>query len=214
MASKWLLWQLADSAFPAGALAHSGGLEAAMQLGLVRDRDSLREFVVTILQQSHRGVAVFLNRVWLEPDAFEKQDRECDLFLNSSIANRASRSQGQAFLATAARTFDVQELRQRAIDVRRMKLPCHFSPIIGWIGQCLSMPRESTLELFAFFTARSCLSSAVRLGVIGPLEAQHMLATLSPPLEIDPSADPVQIAPVLDLVQSTQDRLYSRLFQS
>lgn len=29
MPSDWIAWQLCDSAFPAGAFAHSGGLEAA-----------------------------------------------------------------------------------------------------------------------------------------------------------------------------------------
>jgi urease accessory protein len=33
----WLLWQLADSAFPTGGFAHSGGLEAAWQHGEIRN---------------------------------------------------------------------------------------------------------------------------------------------------------------------------------
>lgn len=33
--SSWVMWQLVDSAFPAGGLNHSQGLEAAMQASLV-----------------------------------------------------------------------------------------------------------------------------------------------------------------------------------
>ena len=36
--NQWLLWQLADSAFPTGGFAHSGGLEAAWQNGEVSNR--------------------------------------------------------------------------------------------------------------------------------------------------------------------------------
>ena len=37
----WLIWQVADSTFPAGGFAHSGGLEAAWQAGLLGDASGL-----------------------------------------------------------------------------------------------------------------------------------------------------------------------------
>jgi urease accessory protein len=65
------------------------------------------------------------------------------------------------------------------------------------------------------------VSAAVRLGAAGPLEGQRLLAwqreeaesvlvaTAGLPPEAAASA-----APILDLLQAHQDRLYSRLFQS
>ena len=53
--SEWLIWQLADSAFPAGSFAHSCGLEAAWQAGEVRDVDGLRQFVREVIWQAGRG---------------------------------------------------------------------------------------------------------------------------------------------------------------
>jgi urease accessory protein len=72
-----------------------------------------------------------------------------------------------------------------------------------------------------FFACRSALAAAVRLGIIGPYRAQWMqhecaaeLETVrkhTQKLDVDSLA---QTAPLIDLLQSTHDRLYSRLFQS
>jgi len=49
-APSLLLMQLADSAFPAGGLNHSQGLEAAMQSGRVGSAAALKPFAVEVLQ--------------------------------------------------------------------------------------------------------------------------------------------------------------------
>ena len=35
MVDSWLVWQIADSGFPTGGFAHSGGLEAAWPIDVV-----------------------------------------------------------------------------------------------------------------------------------------------------------------------------------
>ena len=85
----------------------------------------------------------------------------------------------------------------------------------------LGLPRETTLRLFFFNHLRGLLAAAVRLNVLGPMEAQAMQHRLSPRAEgilhhcetltLD---DLAQTSPLLDLWQGAQDRLYSRLFQS
>jgi urease accessory protein len=77
------------------------------------------------------------------------------------------------------------------------------------------------VRLFLYITLRSLISSAVRLNVVGPLEAQAIQYRLGPVAGrlADRSVayqlqDAAQTAPILELLQATQDRLYSRLFQS
>ncbi len=56
--ARWLvgLLQAGDSYYPTGAYAHSFGLEGLVQAGLVRDRATLREFIVLSVLPSLRQV--------------------------------------------------------------------------------------------------------------------------------------------------------------
>ena len=75
--------------------------------------------------------------------------------------------------------------------------------------------------MFFFNHLRSVLAAAVRLNIVGPMEAQTLQHRLSPKADEVLQRcnsltlnDLVQTAPLLDLWQGAQDRLYSRLFQS
>src|SRR5947208_7672034 len=89
-ASDWLLWQLADSAFPTGGFAHSSGLEAAWQQGEV-DATSLSAFVHDVITQAGHGVVPFVTAAHREPGDLGAIDSQCDAFLRNPVTNRASR---------------------------------------------------------------------------------------------------------------------------
>ncbi len=85
------------------------------------------------------------------------------------------------------------------------------------IGLALSTAQKVVL----YGTARGVLSAAVRLGIAGSYEAQRMQFECGPWLDVLTERcaglrerDLAQTAPVLELLQSRHDRLYSRLFQS
>ena len=99
--SNFLAWQLADSAFPTGAFAHSWGLEAAWQHGEIGDAAGVRRFVEAALQQTAFGVVPLLNAAHQDPSRWAELDALADAFLVNVVANRASRQQGRTLLATA-----------------------------------------------------------------------------------------------------------------
>jgi urease accessory protein len=210
---NWLMWQLADSAFPAGGLAHSNGLEAAVEQGLVTNGASLEPFIAVALGQCVRGTLGFVRAAWRTPAKFDQIDHQCDLFLNNHVTNRASRAQGRAFLAAATRIFATPAAIQLTEKLRASRSPNHLAPVFGLVLASLPISEQETQSLFLFVFVRGCISSAVRLGVVGPLEGQRIQSRIqveSKTLDLYP----IQTAPVLDLLQGTQDRLYSRLFQS
>src|SRR5213078_2574415 len=95
----------ADSGFPAGGFAHSGGLEAALQHGYVADGAGVRAFVRQALVQAGRSGVPLVSAVHSEPAMLAELDRFSDAFLTNPVARRASCAQGRAWLLTSSRSF-------------------------------------------------------------------------------------------------------------
>jgi urease accessory protein len=219
MASDLRLWQLADSAFPTGAFAHSWGLEAAWQSGEVPDLAALRRFIHDALEQAAWGVVPLLNAAHRLPARLPELDAIADLFLTNPVANRASRAQGRAFSATCARVWPSPSVSE--LDVRIRQGCGHAGPAIGAMLHALDVSEDDARRLCLYGTARGVLAAAVRLGIAGSYDAQRLQHGATPAmLAISDGAaaldenDLAQTAPLLDLLQASHDRLYSRLFQS
>jgi urease accessory protein len=215
--SVWLVWQLADSAFPTGGFAHSGGLEAAWRHGEVRNGVELESFVDSSLRQFCHGSLPFMIASHHELGRVLDLDLLCESFLLNHVANRASRAQGRALLASAERIFTLppwQASEQRPPY-------CHLAPVFGFVMRSLDVKFTAACRLFLFLQLRGLFASAVRLGIVGPLEAQTLQHRFAPRaeqmLDQDKSISIEEIAqtsPLLEIWQASHDRLYSRLFQS
>jgi urease accessory protein len=222
MVPDWLMWQLADSTFPAGGFAHSGGLEAAWQGGILAGAPGLAGLLRSSLRQTARGSAPFVAATCRDVERFDQADGICDAVLSNHVANRASRAQGQSFLAAASRVFTQPRIRDFADDSRPLGRRCmHFGPVFGVVAAGLGLEAPAACSLYLFWSLRSLVSAAVRLGIVGPLQGQSIQTALSAEaddwvrLAIDATLDDIAMTtPMLDLAQSTHDRLYSRLFQS
>ncbi len=220
-ASEWLLWQLADSAFPTGGFGHSAGLEAAWQHHEVRGGEALTEYLGIALRQLAHAAMPFVAAAFRTERCYEEVDSWCDAFLSNDVTNRASRAQGQSLLASAEKIFQVTELSGFRTFTQIENLPCHLAPVLGRVASILKLQECATARLFVFMQLRGWISAAVRLNMIGPLEGQRIQHRLGPAADAVaqrfgevPLEAASQMAPLLDLWQGTQPRLYSRLFQS
>jgi urease accessory protein len=208
-----LLWQLADSAFPTGGFAHSGGLEAAWQHGQVRNATELAAHLEASLRQLGHASLPFVGATHDDPAQLAALDQLCDAFITNHVANRASRLQGRAFLSSTERIFQGWHIDRPSCG--------HFAPAFGAVTRNLGLERLRSTRMFFFQHLRGLIAAAIRLGIVGPMEGQALQHRLGAAVgeilaQCDnlPVAEAAQTAPQLEIWQGTQDRLYSRLFQS
>ena len=209
--AEWTFWHF----------AHSAGLESAFQQGLVSDSQSLGRFLESLLQDSSRGVVPFLVSVHSGDHALARVDEWCDAFLSNHVANRASRVQGRSFLAAAEAAFEIAEIADLRERVAVGELSGHHAPLVGRVTSLLSLPLRRTVAWFLYTQLRDVISAAVRLNVIGPLAGQSLISRFGTFVQheadaaVQRSVDDVAItSPLLELVATRHDQLYTRLFQS
>jgi urease accessory protein len=221
MTMPFLLWQLADSAFPSGAFAHSSGLEASLHHGVIAGLEDVAGFARQILVQTAYGSLPLFREVHRNPDRLVEMDRLCNAFLSSAVANRASRAQGRSLLTSVARSFPDRGCAQLEELARHERIGCHLAPIFGGVTRLLGIEEGDGERLALFLAVRGVGAAAIRLGLLGAYDAQALQSRMQG--DIDPTilatrhlmaCDIMQTAPILELFQSTHDRLYSRLFQS
>lgn len=221
MNGDWLIWQLADSTFPSGGFAHSGGLEAAWRHGFANSVASLTDFIRSGLMQVGQAQLPFVNAAHAQPDRFVALDHSCEVCTRNHVARRSSVTQGRALLNSADAAFGAPQT-----DAWRLSVVCgeahgHLPVVFGVVNAVLGVDHEHAVRLYLFLALRSLLSSSVRLGIVGPQQAQAVQYRLGPDAEqitrkclgLTPD-DVATSAPLIELVQATQDRLYTRLFQS
>ena len=217
--SHWLAWQIVDSAFPTGLFAHSWGLESAWQHGEVDGGGALRDFVDASILQAGHAVLPFVNSAFRSPEQLEALDGLAEAFLTNPVANRASRTQGRTLLATAARVWPSGALA--ALKTRADSTCAHVAPVSGATFHAIGLPLQTAQKIVLFSTARGVLSAAIRLGIVGSFESQRIQSSSEAWLDVVAErcaelslVDLAQTAPLIDLLQSRHDCLYSRLFQS
>ncbi|KAF2205169.1 hypothetical protein GQ43DRAFT_386445, partial [Delitschia confertaspora ATCC 74209] len=102
-------------------------------------------------------------------------------------------------------------------------LNAHLAPLWGLITNVLSISLHDAAYLFLFSHARTVVSAAVRANVLGPYQAQAVLASSELQLRIRKLVeegwqrgidDAGQSVPVMDLWVGRHEKLYSRIFNS
>lgn len=214
--------QHADSAFPSGSFAFSNGIEGLLAMNAPLDRRGLRDVVTLFLRHrwatSDRVAVALTHRANGDLDAVAGIDHAVEAATLAEPLRTGSKRNGNALLAAHVRlaTPDARELRTL---IEGAEAPGHLPVVQGFVWRARGMSEAAAVAVSGYSTASGLISAAVRLGCIGAVEAQSVLAAalatiadLSTP--IAPAAEIESFMPWVDAAASRHARADLRLFAS
>lgn len=175
------LLQHADSFFPGGQVSFSWGLEGLKADARLADARAVAEVVAAQLKRRwalcERPVLAHCHKAAGELDAVAHADRALEAAQIVACARDGSRRLGAALLSvhTAIGTDGAEAYRER---VRAGAAPGHQAAVQGLLWRAAGLRLDEAEAAAAHGLAVALLGAALRLGLIGHLEAQRCLTAL------------------------------------
>jgi urease accessory protein len=217
------LLMLADARMPAGGHAHSGGVEAAIGAGLIRDVADLAVFLRGRLRTAGAvAAAITAAACAAVPTARSADggwtlaglDRELDARTPSPAQRAASRQQGRALLRAARHAW-----RRPYLDgLAATPGGPHHAVVLGAAARAAGCEPGGAAQVAAYLAVSGPASAAVRLRGFDPLAVNAVLAALGDDIaSLGRQAGYglcAAAAPRLDLLAEAHARSEVRLFAS
>jgi urease accessory protein len=221
------LLQFTDGLFPAGAYAHSFGLECCAQSGEVCDAEGVEAFLRAYLE----GCAAPTDAVALvcaRRAAKEKNLADClaldetlDAMKTPSELRDASRQMGRQTLRVATHLPSDPLLENFANAVSAETSPGHHAVVFGMIGGLLAWDALEMTGAYLYSTSASIVGAALRLLPLGQLAGQRivwnvrpLIAALAEEAQDKTIRDMWSFAPALEIASMRHAALDARLFRS
>ena len=219
------LLQITDSSFPLGGYAFSSGLESMAKSALIRDLPALQRYLGNVLAQIMSAEVPFVNSAFRSLQAGDNNYLEVfryfDAFLTVPTVRKASLTQGRSLMKIVRSAYPAYPLGEIHGQLMGSQLLLHFAPTFGVVVAVLDMSYEHAAVAYCYMSMRDQIYAAVRLGLLGPNEAQRLLVQ-----QVDRCGRLISSAPeltyhqaykscsVLEIAQAHHEHLYTRLFQS
>lgn len=231
---------LSDSALPLGSFAFSSGLESYLAHHPSRPPPSIYPFLSHSLASVASTTLPYLLAAHRDPSALPALDDTLDACTLCLVARRASIAQGRALLTLWERAFRgtvdatlpaslalaafAKELKGAGIEREEGEgLQGHYAPLWAVVTAAMGIGVQESAYAFLFNHAKAVVSAAVRASVMGPYQAQGVLAgnwlrdkiarCLRENWEVE-IEDAGQVVPLMDLWVGRHEKLYSRIFNS
>ncbi len=217
-AALYRLMTWLSPAYPIGAYSYSHGIEYAVEAGIVRDRDTLVDWIAHAVRHG-AGLtdAALLAASWRGDDCNEI-GALANAWRGSGEMALESRAQGAAFLATTRAAWPHPTLDELAL---RWRGEIAFPVAVGVAAKAHGVPIDATLMAYLHAFAGNLVSAGVRLIPLGQTEGQRAIAALEPAIADaaraarDVPLDDIGTAsPMIDWCSMRHETQYTRLFRS
>jgi urease accessory protein len=221
------LLQFADGLFPAGAYAHSFGLEYYVQCGEVRDATGVERFLRAYLDGSAAPTDAVASLCALRMAKMEDLgacialDETLDAMKTVTEPRDASRQMGRQTLRVANHLIEHRLLAEFSEAARNERTPGHHPIVLGIIGGAMAWPPKEMVAAYLYSTSASLVGAALRLMPLGQLAGQRILwnirpliAKLAAEVQGKTEDDLWTFAPALEIAAMRHAMLDARLFRS
>ncbi|MFE4828659.1 urease accessory protein UreF [Streptomyces sp. NPDC056672] len=224
-AGRAALLVLADGRFPAGGHAHSGGAEAAVKAGRIRDARDLAVFCRGRLHTTGLTAAALAAAAAGGTDPLEL-DEAADARTPSPALRATGRRLGRQLMRAARAVWPGPELEALAAARPR---GAHQPVVLGLTARSAGLTPEDAAHCAVYETVSGPTTAVVRLLGLDPFEATAVLARLAPDLDTvveraagyarraaheGTGALPAASAPLLDITAEAHAAWPVRLFAS
>lgn len=204
-------------AFPVGGFSYSHGLERAVHDGLIADRDDLAGWLETLVEVgSGWNDAVLFAESWRrarDGGGLNEVAALAEALAGSRERHMETMLQGAAFLKAAS--------AWPSPAVERLPADCPYCVAVGAVAGSCGIDLSQALSAFlqAFFS--NLVQAAIRLGIVGQVDAVALLAGFEPLALATASRaaassldDLGGAAFMSDIAAMQHETQYSRLFRS
>ncbi len=221
------LLHLSDATLPIGSFSHSSGLETYVQLGIVHDYDSAKEYVVEMLTRNLQfNDAAFMSLAFdavknNDFNTFLDLDGECNATKLPKEIRLASQKMGMRLLKNFAPLISNELADRYLLNIKNNIAFGHYCLSFGLYAAAFNLNKHDALIGFYYNAAVGFVTNSVKLIPLGQQDGQRLLFSLRPIINELAQKTIVVNKDLLGLccasfdIRSMQhERLYSRLYMS
>jgi urease accessory protein len=221
------LLQFSDGLFPAGAYAHSFGLETYVQAETVSNAIEAERIVRAQLQGSTSradAVAVVIALRASEADDLSgclELDTTLEAMKSAAELREASRQLGRQSLRIARALIDTPLVSEFARLADANRTPCHHAVVFGIVAGTFGWSPFEAAAAYLYSSSAAMVGAALRLVPLGQMQGQIIIRKMAPliaSLADDATklgvAEMSSFAPALEIAAMRHARLEARLFRS